>query len=94
MASKKIKIITAGVDSKANPVLSLHAKILSFFTMRQGITESDEEYLTRFNSRHEILELAGGGHIFCSSKILGKTIHDATDMEMKIEKDRFLAMCF
>ena len=94
MASKKIKIITGGVNSKANPVLSLHEQILSFFTMRQGITESDNEYLTRFNSRHKTLELAGGGHIFCSSEILGKTIHDATDMEMKIEKERFLAMCF
>ena len=79
---------------KANPVLSLHEKILSFLTMRQGIKESDDEYLTRFNSRYKVLELAGGGHIFCSPKILGKTIHDATDSEIKTENDRFLEFFF
>ena len=91
---KKIKTINSGVNLKVNMVLSLHEQTLYFLTMHQGITESDNEYLTRFNSRYTILELAGGGHIFCSPEILGKTIHDATDSEIKTENDRFLAMCF
>ena len=61
--------------------------------MRQGITESNKKYLTRFNSQYKVLELAGGGHIFCSPKILGKSIHDATNSEIKTENDRFLEMC-
>ena len=73
MASRKIKTITAGVDSKANPVLILHEHILSLLTMLQGITESEDKYLKIFNSRYKFLELAGGGHIIFSPKILGKT---------------------
>ena len=92
--SKKIKTITSAVNSKANPVLSLHEQILYFLTMHQVITESDNEYLTRFNYQYKFLELAGGGNIFFIPKILRKTIHDATDSEIKREKDRFLTICF
>ena len=48
---EKLKKITAGVDLKANPVLSLHEQTLAFFTMHQGISETDEDYLSLFNSR-------------------------------------------
>ena len=57
--------------------------------MRQGITESDDKYLPIFNSRYKVLELAGGGHIFCSPEILGKTIHDATNSKVKTENNIF-----
>ena len=53
----------AGIDLKANPMLSLHEQIVVFFTIRQGVLETDEEYLNKFTSRLKNLELAGGGFV-------------------------------
>ena len=49
----EIKKTTAGVDTKANPVLTLHEQMLIFMTTRQGQSESDDDYLRKFNSRLE-----------------------------------------
>jgi len=48
---EKLKAITAGVDTKSNPALTLHEQILTFFTMHQGSTESDDNYLTKFSEK-------------------------------------------
>ena len=48
---KKVKKIIAGVYTKANITLTLHAHMMELFTMRQGRTEADYYYLNRFNSR-------------------------------------------
>jgi len=58
----------AGVDTKANPILSLHEQTLAFFMMRQYQTESDDEYLTRFNAKAKNLELVGGKSFFVARK--------------------------
>ena len=63
-------------------------------TMRQGQSETDDEYLNKFNSRLEDMILAGGGLILCSPQILGKDIISCTTMEINTEKERFKAMCF
>ena len=47
---KKIKKMTAGVDINTNPALTLHEQMLIFITTRQGHSESDDEYLNKFNS--------------------------------------------
>ena len=44
-----IKKTTAGVDTKANPTLTLHEKMLIFMTTREGQSESDDNYLKFFN---------------------------------------------
>ena len=38
--------------------------------------------------------LAGGRHILCSPKILGKYMASCTTVEIDAEKERFKAMCF
>ena len=38
--------------------------------------------------------LAGGGHILCSTQILGKDMASCTTVEINAEKERFKAMCF
>ena len=48
---KKVKEITAGIDTKANPALTLHEHMMELFTMRQGQTEADNDYLNRFLCR-------------------------------------------
>ena len=91
---KKLKKITAGVDAKANPVLVLHEQITSFFSLRQGNTEREDDYLVRFNGKLKSLEMMGGEHIFVSPIILGSTIDAATREAIAIQKEEFLAMCF
>jgi len=90
----KLKKTTAGVELKANPALSLHEQLMIFFNTRQGINKSDDDYLSRFNSRFKNLEMAGGGHIFCSPDLLKKKLQDANDDEITAETERFNAMCF
>ena len=46
---KKIKKTTAGVDMKANPALTLHEQMLISMTTRQSQSESDDNYLNKFN---------------------------------------------
>ena len=91
---KKIKKTTAGMDMKENPALTLHEQMLIFMTTRQGQSESDDDYLNKFNSRLENTILAGGGHILCSPKIIGKDMAYCTTVEIDAEKERFKAMCF
>ena len=85
---------TAGVDTKANPAVKLHEEMLIFMTSRQGQSESDDDYLNKFNSRLENMILAGGGHILCSPQILGKDMVSCTPMEINTEKERLKAMYF
>jgi len=41
---KIIKKITAGMDTKANPILTFPEQLITFMMTRQGMTESDDEY--------------------------------------------------
>ena len=88
----KTKKVTAGVDTKANPALSLHEQLITFFTTRQGQSESDDDYLNRFNARLQNLELAGGKHMMYSPELIG--IENPSGEEIKQERERFKAMCF
>ena len=49
----KVNTITAGLDTKDNPALTLHEQIMAFFTMIQVRKEADDDYLNRFNLRLE-----------------------------------------
>jgi len=91
---KIIKKITAGIDTKTNPALTLHEQLLVFFTTKQGQNESDDNYLNHFNSCLKNLELAGGEHLFCSPQILGKDLFKASNDEINAKKEHFKAMCF
>ena len=91
---KKLKVISSGVDVKANPTLTLYEQAILFFDTRQGTTESDDDYLVRFNSRCKNLELAGGGHFFCSAAILASEFDDASEENIEKTKEKFKAMCF
>ena len=71
---QKIKKTTVGVDIKANIALDLHEKIIIFLTTKKGQTESDDDYLSRFNSRLLNMNLDEGAHILCSPRIIGKEL--------------------
>ena len=42
----------------------------------------------------QTLSIAGGGHILTSKAMLGKELKDASDDEIRSEREKFLAMCF
>jgi len=91
---KIVKKITASLDIKANKALTLHEQVMSFFTIRQGFSELNDDYLLRFNSRFCNMEMAGGEHFMCSLQLLGKELAEANDDEIKEEAEKFKAMCF
>jgi len=91
---QKLRVLTAGVDTAANPSFSLNEQILFFFNTRQGQNESDDDYLMRFNSRTHVLEMSGRDHMFLSEKVLGKAINTASDIEIAESREKFRVMCF
>ena len=46
---EELEKITAGVDVNTNPSLPLIEQLISLVTMRQFQTETNDEYLGRFN---------------------------------------------
>ena len=84
----------AAVDTKSNPAPTLHDLMLVLMTTRQGQSELDNDYLSKFNSRLENMVLAGGVHMLCSPQILGKDMISCTTMEINTGKERFKGTCF
>eukprot|EP00957_Ditylum_brightwellii_P004364 330947-Ditylum_brightwellii.AAC.1 len=73
---ENLKLATAGIDSKSNKYDKLIEALLMFFTMRQGVMESNNGFLKLFKANAQTLELAGGEHIFCSSQLEGDSLSD------------------
>ena len=57
---KKLKKITAMVDTNENPTPTLHKQVVTLFTTRQGKNDADDEYINRFNLRLHNMEMTGG----------------------------------
>ena len=69
---QKIKLITAGLDSKSNKYDNVYEVMMTFLTMRQGETESNSDYLERFKSNAETVKLMCGLDFFVSREIIGQ----------------------
>ena len=91
---RKTKKTAAGVDMKANKALTLHGQIIIFLNTNQGQTESDDDYLSRFDSRIENMNLAGGTHVLCTPQIIGKYLSQCNTAEINANKERFKEMSF
>ena len=50
---------------------TLVKQIISFFNVRQGQNETEDDYLVRFNAKKRSLEMMVGEHIFVSPLIMG-----------------------
>ena len=90
---KQIKKVTSGVDVKANPHDTLFESISALINMRQYATESNDHYIERFKSNVHTVELAKGGHIFCSHELVQcASEDDITDEEINRESEKFKAI--
>jgi len=88
-----IKKIVSGLDEMAKKHI-LHESLLKVLTMRQGCTESNAEYMKRFTTYLQTLDVAGGRHILCSPKIVDAVdTKNPTRDEINAEEERFKAMC-
>ena len=79
---------------KANTDLTLHEQMIVFLTAKQGQTELDDDYLSRFNSHLENMNLAGGANVLCSPQIIGKDLSQCTTTETNTRKEIFEGMYF
>ena len=81
------------MDAKTNPVLVLHKHIISFFNIRKGQNETEDEYLVHFNAKQRSLDIMGGEHIFVSPLIMGSDI-GLESTEKRPEKKFFSDVLF
>ena len=89
---KQIKKITSGIDVKANPYMTLVDALLNLLNMRQQSSESNDHYVERFNANVQTLNLAKGGHIFCSRALVQcEDDDDITETEKYNEEQKLKA---
>ena len=69
----ELKKMVSGINDKVNPHLTLHEAIVTLYKMEQYPVKANDHYLERFKANIHTVELAKGGHIFCSPKLLSKT---------------------
>ena len=88
----KIKLITAGLDSKTNKYDNIYEVMMTFLTMRQGETESNSDYLKRFKSNAETVKLMCGLDFFVSREVIGKAFFSDDDKKESTEKLKAMIM--
>ena len=91
---EQLKLGSAGIDTNSNKYDNLIEQVLTVFTMRQRDNESNDEYLNRFKSNLQTLELAGGGDFFYSKKLDVEITPSTTDEHIQEAKDRFKSCTF
>ena len=89
---KKLKMAVAGLDEKANKYDIVYTALMIVVTMRQGETESNDDYLTRFKSNWETMMLIGGSHFFVSKEIIGHQFY--TNEEANKSNEALRSMIF
>ena len=91
---ENIKLVSAGVDTTANVVVTYHQQYMSLSYLRQNQTESMEDYLKRFNALVTTTKLAGGDNIWYCEKLHDKKLQDATEDERKESEEKVKAIFF
>ncbi len=88
---EQVKLATAGIDVRANQYENMRQVLLTFLNMRQGETESNDDYLERFKSNAETVKLTGGKSYFGSGTLMNTLT--PTDDELAESDEKFRAMC-
>ena len=91
---EKVKTIVSGLDTKVNLRVSLHDVMLNFMLLKQFPNETNEAHHTKFKSMIETLKIAGGEHLLVSPSMLGAELSTATDLQIRQEKEKYMAICF
>ena len=91
---EKAKLVSSGVDTKANKYCSLVQAMTSFCTISQGPNESNDSFRKRIDSAALTLSLAGGDHMLWSPALIKMKMPDQgpSDKEIESDTDTFKAM--
>jgi hypothetical protein len=89
---KEVKKASSGIDSKANPYVTMHDAIGMLYRMKQGAAEADGSYVERFKNNVMTAEMVHGGHLFYSPDVTEKTLSLATDEEVYAAKEASMAV--
>lgn len=91
---EKSKLISSGVDTKANKYCTLIQAMTSFCTIGQGPNESNDSFRKQIDSAALTLSLAGGDHMLWSPDLIKMkdTDQGPTDKEIDTDTDTFKAM--
>ena len=90
---KKCKLVSSGVDDRANKYNTLLKAITQMCNIRQQPYESNDSYRTRLDALVLTLELSGGKHMLCSDELIEpKDPDQPTEQEIKDEEEKMKAM--
>ena len=89
---ENIKIVSAGVDATANPVVTYHNQFMNMSFMKQSPTESMEDYLNRFNAMTATTKLVGAENIWFCEKLANVKIQQATNEQRKESEEAVQAI--
>ena len=90
---QKSKLVSAGVDGKANKHYTFVLALSNFCSLQQGPTESNDSFRKRVDSAALTLGLAGGSHVLCSPDlIVTEDESNVTAKEIEIEVEKVKAM--
>ena len=90
---QKCKLISAGVDGKANKHYNFVLALSSLCSLQQGITESNDSFRKRVDASALTLDLAGGSHVLCSPDlIVAVDENQITAKEINVEVEKMKAM--
>ena len=94
---QKCKVITSGMDERANAYFNLATAIRQVFNTTQRENETNEDYRTRFESQTTTMGLVGGKHILTSPTLLQRIVKKgnttiATDKQKLEEEQKMKAM--
>ena len=89
----KVKLISVGVDSKANKHYKFLEALTSFCTVQQGGTESNDSFRKRLDAAGLTLRLAGGAQVLCNPELIeSSTPEQPTAEEVETETEKMKAM--
>ena len=91
---ENIKIVSAGVDSTANAVVTYHNQFMNVSFIRQSATESMDDYMNRFNSMTATTKLVGAENIWYCEKLFDVKMKDASEAEIKESEEKVQAIFF
>ena len=91
---ENIKIVSAGVDSTTNAVVTYHNQFMNILFIRQSPTESMEDYMNRFNAMTATTKLVGAKNIWYCKKLFDVRMQDASDAQIKESEEKVQAIFF
>ena len=88
---REMKKACLGINSKANPYVTLHNAIRLLYRIRQGPSKPDDAYVERFKNNMATVEMVQGSNLFYSPGIVRKLYDKATNQEIYNAKEANLA---